>query len=158
DLVIEAVFEDRAIKADVTTKAEAIIPTDAIFGTNTSTLPIGGLAEASIRPAQFIGIHFFSPVDRMDLVEIICGAGTDAQTLAHTLDYVQQIGKIPIVVNDHRGFYTSRVFGTYTREAAAMLEEGLPPALIENLGRATGMPVPPLALLDEISLDLVLHV
>lgn len=158
DLVIEAVFEDRAVKADVTAKAEAIIRADAVFGSNTSTLPITGLAEKSERPPQFIGIHFFSPVDRMPLVEVICGRQTSEVTLAHTLDFVSQIGMTPIIVKDSRGFYTSRVFGTYSREGVAMLSEGVPPALIENLGRATGMPVPPLALLDEISLDLVLHV
>ncbi|MCI4644617.1 MAG: 3-hydroxyacyl-CoA dehydrogenase NAD-binding domain-containing protein [Hyphomonadaceae bacterium] len=158
DLVVEAVFEDRAIKADVTQKSEAVIRPDAVFGTNTSTLPITGLAEASSRPEQFIGLHFFSPVDRMDLVEIICGTETSETTLAQALDYVAQIGKTPIIVNDHRGFYTSRVFGTYTHEGAALLLEGKPPALIENVARMTGMPVPPLALLDEISLDLVLTV
>lgn len=158
DLVVEAVFEDRTIKADVTRQAEAVIRSDAVFGTNTSTLPITGLAGASKSPAQFIGLHFFSPVDRMDLVEIICGAKTSMETLAEALDFVSQIRKTPIIVNDHRGFYTSRVFGTYTHEGAAMLAEGKPPALIENVARMTGMPVPPLSLLDEISLDLVLSV
>lgn len=155
DLCIEAVFEDRAVKADVTKAAEQNIRPDALFGTNTSTLPISGLAEASLRPEQFIGLHFFSPVDRMQLVEVIRGVRTSETSLAQALDFVKQIGKIPIVVNDARGFYTSRVFGTYSREGAAMLLEGVAPALIENLGRSTGMPVAPLALLDEISLDLV---
>jgi 3-hydroxyacyl-CoA dehydrogenase / enoyl-CoA hydratase / 3-hydroxybutyryl-CoA epimerase len=154
-LVIEAVFEDRAIKADVTKKAEAVIATDAIYASNTSTLPITGLAEASVRPASFIGLHFFSPVDRMPLVEIIKGKKTNARALAVAMDYVKRIRKTPIVVNDSRGFYTSRVFGTYVQEGLAMLAEGVAPALIENAGRMSGMPVGPLALSDEVSLDLM---
>ena len=121
ELVIEAVFEDRAIKADVTARAEAVIGAQAVFASNTSTLPIGGLARASGRPANFIGLHFFSPVDRMPLVEIIVGAQTSDATLARGFDFVQQIGKTPIVVNDGRGFYTSRVFATYLMEGIAML-------------------------------------
>lgn len=158
DLVIEAVFEDRAIKADVTRKAEAVIPTGATFASNTSTLPITGLAEASARPAQFIGLHFFSPVDKMPLVEIIVGAKTSPETLARGFDYVLQIGKTPIVVNDSRGFYTSRVFGTYVMEGIAMLKEGVHPRSIEVAGLQAGMPMPPLALQDEVSLSLGLHV
>ena len=158
DLIIEAVFEDRGIKADVTAKAEAQIADDAIFGSNTSTLPITGLAEASARPENFIGIHFFSPVDRMPLVEIIRGEKTSDAALARSMDYVKKIRKTPIVVNDSRGFYTSRVFGTYVGEGVAMLSEGITPALIENAGKMTGMPVAPLALNDEVSLELAYHV
>lgn len=155
ELVIEAVFEDRAIKADVTKKAEAVIADDAVFASNTSTLPITGLAEASGRPANFIGLHFFSPVDRMPLVEIIRGKQTDDATLAKAMDYVKAIRKTPIVVNDSRGFYTSRVFGTYVREGLALLAEGVSPALIDNAGRMAGMPVGPLALADEVSIELM---
>ena len=155
ELVIEAVFEDRAIKADVTAKAEAVIGDDAIFASNTSTLPISGLAEASRRPAQFIGLHFFSPVDKMPLVEVILGEKTSDHTLAWALDYVQQLKKTPITVNDSRGFYTSRVFKTYVLEGMALLKEGVAPALIENAGKLAGMPVGPLALSDEVSLELM---
>ena len=154
-LVVEAVFENRAIKADVTAKTEAIIADDAIFASNTSTLPITGLAEASARRANFIGLHFFSPVDKMPLVEIIRGEATSDETLARAMDYVQRIRKTPIVVNDSRGFYTSRVFGTYAREGMAMLAEGIAPALIENAGRMAGMPVGPLAVSDEVSIELM---
>ncbi len=158
DLIIEAVFEDRKIKADVTAKAEAVIPKTSIFGSNTSTLPITGLAEKSMRPDQFIGIHFFSPVDKMPLVEIIMGEKTNDQALAVALDYVKKIRKTPIVVNDSRGFYTSRCFGTYVREGINMLAEGIAPALIENAGKMTGMPVAPLAMTDEVSIELSYHV
>ena len=158
DLVIEAVFEDRAIKADVTKKAEAVLPKTSVFGSNTSTLPITGLAEASRDASKFIGVHFFSPVDKMQLVEIIRGKATSDATLAAAMDYVKRIKKTPIVVNDSRGFYTSRVFGTYTREGIIMLAEGIAPALIENAGRMTGMPMPPLALADEVALDLAYKV
>ena len=158
ELVIEAVFEDRAIKADVTARAEAVIGAQAVFASNTSTLPIGGLARASGRPANFIGLHFFSPVDRMPLVEIIVGAQTSDATLARGFDFVQQIGKTPIVVNDGRGFYTSRVFATYLMEGIAMLAEGVHPRSVEVAGLQAGMPMPPLALQDEVSLSLSLHV
>jgi 3-hydroxyacyl-CoA dehydrogenase / enoyl-CoA hydratase / 3-hydroxybutyryl-CoA epimerase len=158
DLVIEAVFEDRAIKAEVTARAEAVIGDRAVFASNTSTLPITGLAQASARPASFIGLHFFSPVDKMPLVEIIVGEKTDDTTLARGFDYVLQIGKTPIVVNDSRGFYTSRVFGTYVMEGIAMLKEGVHPRSIEVAGLKAGMPMPPLALQDEVSLSLGLHV
>ncbi|GAB4036608.1 MAG: 3-hydroxyacyl-CoA dehydrogenase NAD-binding domain-containing protein [Rubrivivax sp.] len=158
DLVIEAVFEDRAVKADVTKKAEAVIPAGAVFASNTSTLPITGLATASARPANFIGLHFFSPVDKMPLVEIIVGAQTSDETLAKGFDYVLQLGKTPIVVNDSRGFYTSRVFATYVMEGIAMLKEGVHPRSIEVAGLQAGMPMPPLALQDEVSLSLGLHV
>ena len=158
DLVIEAVFEDRAVKAAVTSKAEAVLGDNAVFASNTSTLPITGLAQASLRPASFIGLHFFSPVDRMPLVEIIVGAQTSDQTLARGFDFVLQIGKTPIVVNDSRGFYTSRVFGTYIMEGMALLKEGVHPRSIEAAGLQAGMPMPPLALQDEVSLSLSLHV
>jgi 3-hydroxyacyl-CoA dehydrogenase / enoyl-CoA hydratase / 3-hydroxybutyryl-CoA epimerase len=154
DLVVEAVFENRDIKADVTRKAEAVIPKNAVFASNTSTLPISGLAQASKRPAQFIGIHFFSPVDKMPLVEIILGKKTSDDTLARALDYVGQLRKTPIVVNDSRGFYTSRCFGTFVYEGMAMLQEGVSPALIENAARMAGMPVGPLAVADEVTIDL----
>ena len=158
DLVIEAVFEDRAIKADVTNKAEAVLAADKVFASNTSTLPITGLARASSRPHNFIGLHFFSPVDKMPLVEIIVGKATSDETLARGFDYVLQIGKTPIVVNDSRGFYTSRVFATYVMEGIAMLGEGVHPRSIEVAGLQAGMPMPPLALQDEVSLSLSLHV
>ena len=158
ELIIEAVFEDRDIKADVTAKTEAVIPVDAIFASNTSTLPITGLAEASKRPEQFIGIHFFSPVDKMPLVEVILGEKTGAIAIAQALDYIQQIRKTPIVVNDSRGFYTSRVFGTYSKEGILMLAEGVNPALIENVAKHSGMAVGPLAVTDEVSLELSYHV
>ncbi len=158
DLVIEAVFEDRAIKADVTKKTEAVIPATATFASNTSTLPITGLAKASARPKQFIGLHFFSPVDKMPLVEIIIGAETSQETLAKGFDYVQQIKKTPIVVNDSRGFYTSRAFATYIMEGAALLLEGQHPRSIEMAGLKAGMPVGPLALHDEVSMSLSHHV
>ncbi len=155
EIVIEAVFEDRAIKADVTKKSEAVIAVDAIFASNTSTLPITGLAEASARPANFIGLHFFSPVDKMPLVEVIVGKQTSQETLARSLDLVKALGMTPIVVNDSRGFYTSRVFSTYVLEGLTMLTEGIAPALIENAGLMAGMPVGPLALTDEVSSELI---
>jgi 3-hydroxyacyl-CoA dehydrogenase/enoyl-CoA hydratase/3-hydroxybutyryl-CoA epimerase len=158
DLVIEAVFEDRAVKADVTKKAEAVIGAGAVFASNTSTLPITGLAKASARPTHFVGLHFFSPVDKMPLVEIIVGEKTSDETLARGFDYVLQIGKTPIVVNDSRGFYTSRVFATYVMEGITMLKEGVHPRHVEQAGLQAGMPMPPLALQDEVSLSLSLHV
>ncbi len=154
DLVIEAVFESKALKADVTAKAEAVIPESSIFASNTSTLPITGLAEASERPEQFIGLHFFSPVDKMPLVEIILGKATSEETIARSMDYIRQISKTPIVVNDSRGFYTSRVFSTFTSEGIMMLAEGVKPALIENAAKMAGMPVGPLAVTDEVTLEL----
>ena len=158
DLVIEAVFETREIKADVTKKAEAHLTDKAVFGSNTSTLPITGLAEASVRPANFVGIHFFSPVDKMQLVEIIIGKKTGDYALAMAVDYVKQIKKTPIVVNDSRGFYTSRCFGTYVAEGQEMLAEGIAPAIIDNVGRMTGMPRGPLELADDVALDLAYKV
>ena len=158
DLVVEAVFEDVKVKADVTAKAEAVLPATAVFATNTSTLPITILSKASIRPDSFIGLHFFSPVERMALVEVIMGKSTSPETLAHGLDFVAQLRKTPIVVNDNRGFYTSRVFATFTHEGMAMLEEGISPARIENGARQAGMAIGPLALLDEVTLDLPLKI
>ncbi len=154
DLVIEAVFENREIKAGVTAQAEAVIPSTAIFASNTSTLPITGLAEASERPEQFIGIHFFSPVDKMPLVEIIVGEKTSDEAIARSLDYVQQLRKTPIVVNDSRGFYTSRCFSTFTNEGMTMVAEGVTPALIENAAKMASMPIGPLAVIDEVTIEL----
>lgn len=158
EMVIEAVFEDRAIKADVTRKTEAVIAPGAIFASNTSTLPISGLAEASARPANFIGLHFFSPVDKMPLVEVILGKLTSQETLARALDLIKALGMTPIVVNDARGFYTSRVFSTYVLEGLSMLKEGVAPALIESAGLMAGMPVGPLALTDEVSSELIVKI
>ncbi|MBV1776469.1 enoyl-CoA hydratase/isomerase family protein [Burkholderiaceae bacterium DAT-1] len=155
ELVVEAVFEDRAIKADVTRQAEAMLAPNGIFASNTSTLPISGLAEASVRPERFIGLHFFSPVDKMPLVEVIIGKATSDVTLAESLDFVKALGMTPIVVNDSRGFYTSRVFSTYVLEGLAMLAEGVKPVLIERAGLMAGMPVGPLALTDEVSSELI---
>ena len=154
DLVIEAVFEARDVKSDVLPKAAAALKAGAVLASNTSTLPISGLAEYAGIGDRFIGIHFFSPVDRMRLVEIIPGRMTSPQTLAVAFDFVRAIGKTPIIVNDARGFFTSRVVMTHKKEGIYMLEEGVPPALIENAGRAAGMPVGPLALADEVALDL----
>ncbi|MCQ4322242.1 3-hydroxyacyl-CoA dehydrogenase NAD-binding domain-containing protein [Stutzerimonas stutzeri] len=158
DLIIEAVFEDRELKAKVTAEAEAVMEPSGVFGSNTSTLPITGLAQRSSRPHRFIGIHFFSPVEKMPLVEIIVGEQTSDETLARAFDYVQQIRKTPIVVNDSRGFYTSRCFSTYVMEGLALLADGQHPRTIEQAGLAAGMPVGPLALQDEVSLSLALHV
>jgi 3-hydroxyacyl-CoA dehydrogenase/enoyl-CoA hydratase/3-hydroxybutyryl-CoA epimerase len=154
DLIIEAVFEDRKIKEEVIAKAQAVIGKETIFGSNTSTLPITSLAASFKDPRRFVGIHFFSPVDRMMLVEIILGKKTGDAALAVALDYVRAIRKTPIVVNDSRGFYTSRVVGTYIREGQLMLTEGVPAAMIENVGRLAGMPVGPLSLTDEVAVDL----
>jgi len=158
DLIIEAVFEKRDLKAQVTKEAAPMLAPGGIFASNTSTLPITGLAQASAMPENFIGLHFFSPVDKMQLVEIIKGRKTSPETLARAYDYVLQIGKIPIVVNDSRGFYTSRTFGTFVAEGCSMLMEGIPAAVIENAGRLAGMPVGPLAVIDETSMSLSVHV
>ena len=158
DLVVEAVFEDVTIKAEVTRRAEAALPATAVFASNTSTLPITGLAEASTRPDQFIGLHFFSPVERMGLVEVIVGKQTSPATLALGLDFIAQLRKTPIVVNDSRGFYTSRVFQMLINEGAAMLSDGVAPARIENAAKAAGFPVGPLALLDEVTIDLPIKI
>jgi 3-hydroxyacyl-CoA dehydrogenase/enoyl-CoA hydratase/3-hydroxybutyryl-CoA epimerase len=158
DLVIEAVFEDRVVKAEATRRAEAVVGSDVIFASNTSTLPIGSLAQAHGKPENFIGIHFFSPVEKMLLVEVILGERTGDRALAVALDYVRAIKKTPIVVNDSRGFYANRCVGSFIREGHLMLMEGVPPALIENAARMAGMPVGPLALNDEVALDLVLKI
>ncbi|HWX28469.1 MAG TPA: 3-hydroxyacyl-CoA dehydrogenase NAD-binding domain-containing protein [Steroidobacteraceae bacterium] len=155
DLVVEAVFEDRAVKAEATQRAEAAISRQAVFATNTSTLPISGLAQESVRPAQFVGLHFFSPVPRMPLLEIIRGKITSDETLATAMDFAQAIGKTPIVVNDARGFYTTRVVMAYQAESFDMLAQGVAPDLVELAGAASGMPVPPLALSDAVALDLI---
>ncbi len=155
DLVVEAVFEDRQLKAAVTKRAEARLTANAVFASNTSTLPITELATAAERPQNFIGIHFFSPVDRMDLVEIIVGKQTSQETLARALDYCKALKKTPIVVNDSRGFYTSRVFETYITEGMEMLLDGIAPAIIDNVGRMTGMPRGPLELADDVAIDLL---
>ncbi len=154
DLVIEAVFEDRDIKAGATQKAMAQLSDAAIFASNTSTLPITSLAEVYKDPKRFVGIHFFSPVDRMMLVEIIVGQNTGDEALAAALDYVRAIKKTPIVVNDSRGFFANRCVTAYLREGHLMLAEGVPPAMIDNVARMAGMPVGPLALNDEVGLDL----
>ena len=158
DLIIEAVFENRELKAKVTQESEPMLAPGGFFASNTSTLPISGLAKASAKPEKFVGIHFFSPVDKMKLVEIIRGKSTDDETVARAFDYVQALGKIPIVVNDSRGFFTSRVFGTFVMEGAAMLGEGIPAPVIEQAGLQAGMPVGPLAVLDETALSLSVHV
>ncbi|VAW13451.1 Enoyl-CoA hydratase [isoleucine degradation] / 3-hydroxyacyl-CoA dehydrogenase / 3-hydroxybutyryl-CoA epimerase [hydrothermal vent metagenome] len=158
DLVIEAVFENRDIKTEVSARAEAVLGRGTIYASNTSTLPITSLAATSKRPENFVGIHFFSPVERMMLVEIIIGEQTGDTALATALDFVSAIGKTPIVVQDSRGFYTSRVVGTYISEGHAMLMEGVPAAMIENLGRIAGMPMGPLALNDEVAIDLALKI
>ena len=158
DLIIEAVFEQRELKAMVTREAEPMLAEGGFFASNTSTLPISGLAQASRDAKKFVGIHFFSPVDKMKLVEIIRGKQTDDETVARAYDYVQALGKLPIVVNDARGFYTSRTFGTFVMEGAAMLGEGIPAPVIENAATQAGMPVGPLAVLDETALSLSVHV
>ena len=158
DLIIEAVFEDRELKGKVTGMAENIMDSNGVFASNTSTLPITGLAKKSIRPEQFIGIHFFSPVHKMKLVEIIIGGKTSAETIAKAFDYGLKIRKIPIVVNDSRGFYTSRVFSKYTNEGLALLAEGNHPQAIESAGKKAGMPVGPLAVTDEVNLGLVARI
>ena len=154
DLIVEAVFEDPKIKAEVTAKVEAAVGADCVFATNTSTLPISSLAKASIRPEQFIGIHFFSPVDKMMLVEIIRGKATGDVAVAKALDYVRQIRKTPIVVNDARFFYANRCIIPYINEGIRMVAEGVEPALVENAAKLVGMPLGPLQLVDETSIDL----
>ena len=154
DLIVEAVFEDVGVKAEMTKKVEAIVGDDCIFATNTSTLPITELAKASVRPEQFIGIHFFSPVDKMMLVEIIKGAETGDRAVAKSLDFVRQIRKTPIVVNDARFFYANRCIIPYINEGIRMVKEGVAPALIENAAKLVGMPLGPLQLTDETSIDL----
>ncbi|MEM1403181.1 MAG: 3-hydroxyacyl-CoA dehydrogenase NAD-binding domain-containing protein [Pseudomonadota bacterium] len=154
DLIIEAVFENIELKHGVTNQLEGQLAEDGIWGSNTSTLPITQLAEASSKPENFVGIHFFSPVDKMPLVEIIVGDKTSDVALAKAFDYTQQIKKTPIVVNDSLGFFTSRTFGTYLDEGVRLLSEGAHPVLIDNMGKAVGMPVGPLQVYDEVSMEL----
>lgn len=154
DLIVEAVFEDPKIKAEVTAKVEAVVGEDCIFATNTSTLPITELAKASKRPEQYIGIHFFSPVEKMLLVEIIKGKKTGDLAVAKALDFVRQIRKTPIVVNDARFFYANRCIIPYINEGIRMVKEGVAPALVENAAKLVGMPLGPLQLVDETSIDL----
>lgn len=158
DLVVEAVFEDPKVKAEVIAKVEAAVGPKTIFGSNTSTLPITGLASHSLRPQNFIGIHFFSPVEKMLLVEVIMAKKTGKKALAMALDFVRAIKKTPIVVNDTRGFYANRCVGNYLREGHLMLMEGVPPAMIEAAGKQAGMPVGPLSLNDEVAVDLAFKV
>ncbi|WP_180134317.1 3-hydroxyacyl-CoA dehydrogenase NAD-binding domain-containing protein [Acinetobacter sp. YH12071] len=158
DLIIEAVFENQQLKAQVTQEAEGYLTADGVMASNTSTLPISGLAQAAKDQSRFIGLHFFSPVDKMQLVEIIKGQNTNRETVAKAYDFVQQIGKTPIVINDSRGFFTSRVFGTFVQEGLRMLAEGIHPAKIEMAALKAGMPVGPLAIQDEVSLTLSEHV
>jgi len=157
DMVIEAVFEDVGLKRGIFRDIEAVLPASAIVATNTSTLPISLLATGSQRPDHFIGLHFFSPVDKMHIVEIICGEATSPETLAKAYDFVQQIKKTPIVVNDSRGFFTSRVFSVFIDEGDRLLKDGVDPVLIENLARQAGMPVGPLAVQDEVMMDMLLR-
>lgn len=155
DLIIEAVFENTQLKAEVSKVAELFLKKDSgVFASNTSTLPISNLAKATIQPDKFIGIHFFSPVDRMQLVEIIMGKETSDYALAVAMDFVKKIRKTPIVVNDSQGFYTSRVFFTYTSEGIELLKDGVNSVVIENIAKQMGMPVGPLAVSDEVALDL----
>jgi 3-hydroxyacyl-CoA dehydrogenase/enoyl-CoA hydratase/3-hydroxybutyryl-CoA epimerase len=158
DLVIEAVFEDRNVKEEVIRRVDAVLGKHAVYGSNTSTLPIASLAAASRHPANFIGIHFFSPVDRMMLVEVITARKTGDHALARALDFVRALKKTPIVVNDSRGFYTSRVVTAYIGEGHRMLLDGVPAAMVENAGRFAGMPIGPLALNDEVAVDLTLKI
>src|SRR6187401_2513855 len=158
DLIIEAVFEDRKVKAETYAKAQPLLKPDAIFASNTSTLPINSLAEEFKDQGKFLGIHFFSPVEKMMLVEIIVGKNTNDVALATALDYVRVIGKTPIVVNDSRGFFANRCVLRFTAEGLEMFLEGVPPAMIENTAKMAGMPVGPLSLSDEVALDLVLKI
>ncbi|MBO1754977.1 3-hydroxyacyl-CoA dehydrogenase NAD-binding domain-containing protein [Allobranchiibius sp. CTAmp26] len=158
DAVIEAVFEDAELKAKVFADVQEVVGTETLLCSNTSTLPISSLAQHVDRPEDFVGLHFFSPVDKMRLVEIIKGARTSEESLARAIDLVQQIGKLPIVVDDRRGFYTSRVFGTLITEGVALVEEGVDPATVERAATMAGFPAPPLAMLDEVSLTLTQHI
>src|SRR5690554_7415746 len=156
DFVIEAVFENTELKHKVFAEIQDVVNADAVLGSNTSSLPISGLAAGVKRKEDFIGIHFFSPVDKMPLVEIISGKDTSPEALAKTYDYVQQIKKTPIVVNDARGFFTTRVIGTFINEGIAMLGEGLNPNSIEQAAMQAGYPIGPLKLMDEINMKLSL--
>lgn len=154
ELVIEAVFESRSVKKEVIERLDQVLSPQAILASNTSTISISSLADYAQRPEKVIGLHFFSPVERMPLVEVIKGAKTAPETLAGALDFVAQLRKTPIVVNDSPGFYTSRIFCAYIDEGIAMVDEGVNPALIENAARTAGMAAAPLAVVDEVSLDL----
>ncbi|MFZ2512705.1 MAG: 3-hydroxyacyl-CoA dehydrogenase family protein, partial [Gordonia sp. (in: high G+C Gram-positive bacteria)] len=158
DLLIEAVFEDPDLKGAVLAEAERVLAPDALLGSNTSTLPISGLAERVARPAEFIGLHFFSPVDKMPLLEIIKGERTSEESVSRALDLARQISKTPIVVNDSRGFFTSRVIGTFVNEALAMLGESVPAPVIEQATLQAGYPAPALQLADELNLELLRRV
>ena len=158
DLIIEAVFENVELKDKVTKETEAVLAEDKVYGSNTSTIPISLLAKSSARPENFIGIHFFSPVDKMPLVEIIVGEKTEDKAIAAAVDYTVAIKKVPIVVNDSRGFFTSRCFGTYVTEGMFLLEEGVPAPMIERVATKVGLPVGPLAVHDEVSLTLSVHI
>jgi len=157
DMVVEAVFEDRAVKAEVTKRLDAVLPETCVLASNTSALPISLLAQASARPARFIGLHFFSPADKMPLVEVIRGRDSSDATLAQALDFVAQLKKTPIVVNDARGFFTSRFIGAFIDDAIGMVAEGVNPAMIDHCARQAGMPVGPLAITDELSIELSVH-
>ncbi len=157
-LVIEAAFEDAATKRTALAAISEVVADDAVVATNTSALPLAGLADAVRRPERFLGLHFFSPVERMRLVEVIRGGETSEAALALALDVVGRLGKTPIVVSDGRGFYVSRVVAAYVGEGVRMLAEGVPPAMVETVGRLTGMPTGPLALADEIGLDVAWRV
>jgi 3-hydroxyacyl-CoA dehydrogenase/enoyl-CoA hydratase/3-hydroxybutyryl-CoA epimerase len=158
DLVIEAVFEDPSVKAQVYAEIEPYLAEGALFGSNTSTLPITQLAEHVSDPSKFIGLHFFSPVDKMPLLEIIKGGSSSAESVSRALDVARQIAKTPIVVNDSRGFFTSRVIGTFVNEALAMLGEGVPAPMIEQATTQAGYPAPALQLADELNLELLRRV
>ncbi len=158
DLIVEAVFEKVELKHQIIRDSEAQLAEGGVWGSNTSTLPISSLAEAAARPESFIGIHFFSPVDKMPLVELICGEQTSDETLAKAFDYVRQIRKTPIVVNDHLGFFTSRTFGSQLFEAAQLIAEGVHPLRVDNLGKAIGMPVGPVTVHDEVSQQLTVQI
>ena len=158
DLIIEAVFENRKLKAKIISDSEKFLASNGILASNTSSIPITSLSDSTINPEKFIGIHFFSPVHKMKLVEIIKGERTDSETLAKAFDYVIKINKVPIVVNDSRGFYTYRVFEKYTGEGMALLSEGNSAQAIETAGTNAGFPVGPLAVIDEISIELIAHI
>src|SRR6266511_4491679 len=158
DLVIEAVFEDPGLKNKVFAEIASVVEPDALLCSNTSTLPITGLADGVDRPEDFVGMHFFSPVDKMPLVELIVGRKTSDEALAKAYDVVRQIRKTPIVVNDSRGFFTSRVFGTLVMEGIAMVAEGINPVTVERAATQTGFPAPPLAMVDEVTLTLPLKI
>jgi 3-hydroxyacyl-CoA dehydrogenase/enoyl-CoA hydratase/3-hydroxybutyryl-CoA epimerase len=158
DIIVEAVFEDIELKRTLTRELLPYLKADCVFASNTSTLPISLLAEAHAQPERFVGLHFFSPVDKMNLVEIIKGRSTSSATLAFAYDFVQQIKKTPIIVADGRGFYTSRVFGAFCDEGIRLLEEGVDQVVIENVAKQSGMPVGPLAVMDEVEISLMAKV